>query len=57
MPEAAASLSLGPDAFAAEVQPHLRVVRVGRRVLVPVSEIEAWLAANSEPPMSEQVTR
>lgn len=55
--EAAAAVSLGPDAFAARVMPHLRVVRCGRRTLVPVAEIERWLSEAAERPLAEQVGR
>jgi hypothetical protein len=35
------------DAFEDHVQPALRVVRVGRLVLVPVHELEQWVSANA----------
>jgi excisionase family DNA binding protein len=41
--EAAASIGVSRDLFDAEVRPGLRVVRVGRRVLVPVRELERYL--------------
>ncbi|MEK6275517.1 MAG: excisionase [Actinomycetota bacterium] len=45
--EAAAALGLSFDFFAENVYPDLRVVRRGRRILVPVSELEAWLSKNA----------
>jgi hypothetical protein len=47
-PEAAASLGVGPDFFDANVAPELRLVRRGRKRLVPVSELERWAAENAE---------
>jgi hypothetical protein len=41
--EAAASLSIGRDTFDREVLPRLRVVRIGRRIVVPVRELERYL--------------
>ena len=47
-PEAAAALGVGPDFFDANVAPELRVIRRGRKRLVPVSELERWTAENAE---------
>lgn len=44
--QAAASLSVSRDFFDEHIRPGLRVVRLGRRVIVPVRELERWLAAN-----------
>jgi hypothetical protein len=52
--EAAASIGVGPDFFAEHVQPRLRVVREGRKVLIPTPELERWLADHAEAPMAEQ---
>jgi excisionase family DNA binding protein len=41
--EAAAALGVSRDYFDERVRPELRVVRRGRRVLVPVAELERWL--------------
>ena len=41
--EAAASLGCSVDYFAEHVRPELRVVRRGRRIFVPVPELERWL--------------
>ena len=54
-PEAAASIGVGPDFFDANVAPYLRMIRRGRKRLVPVRELERWLAENAEDPMMEQV--
>ena len=53
--EAAASIGVGLDFFDRLVAPDLRVIRKGRKRLIPVTELERWVAENSEPPMSEQV--
>ncbi len=45
--EAAALLSISVDTFERRVLPDLRVVQVGRRQLVPVRELEAWIASKS----------
>ena len=45
--EAAKALGLSFDHFAENVYPELRVVRCGRRILVPVRELEAWLDRNA----------
>jgi excisionase family DNA binding protein len=55
--EAAASLGLSEEAFDEHVRPELELVRVGRRVLVPLAALEAWLASRAEPPMTQQVRR
>ena len=41
--EAAASLGISLDLFHAEVRPELRVVRLGRRIVVPTAELERFL--------------
>jgi hypothetical protein len=46
--EAAAAIGVGPDFFDANVAPELRIVRRGRKRLVPVSELERWTAENAE---------
>lgn len=47
-PEAAAALGVGPDFFDEHVAPDLRMVRRGRRRLVPVAELERWLSDHAE---------
>lgn len=41
--EAAQQLGVSVDSFERHVQPHLRTVRVGRRVLVPLTSLRAFL--------------
>lgn len=41
--EAAAALGVSVDFFDEHVQPELRIVRCGRRRLVPRAELERWL--------------
>jgi len=46
--EACESLGVGWDLFHESIEPELRVVRIGRRKLIPVSELQAWLDRNAE---------
>ena len=41
--EAAASLGMSLDSFERHIQPSIRLVRLGRMRLVPVSELQRWL--------------
>jgi excisionase family DNA binding protein len=41
--ESAESLGVSVDYFQEHVQPELRIVRRGRRRLIPVRELERWL--------------
>jgi hypothetical protein len=45
--EAAELLSMSVDSFERFVMPDVRVVRRGRLVLVPVAELERWVAENA----------
>jgi hypothetical protein len=54
-PEAAASIGVGPDFFDAEIRPNLRLIRRGRKVLVPVGELRRWVTENAERPVAEEV--
>ena len=45
--EAAAALGMSLDSFERHIQPTLRLVRLGRMVLVPVREIDHWLDENA----------
>lgn len=45
--EAAESIGVSRDFFDEHVLPELRVVRRGRKVLVPVPELERWLAESA----------
>jgi len=55
--EAAESLGISPDAFAEHVLPHVGVLRIGRRKLVPLRALEEWANEHAEPPMAEQLGR
>jgi excisionase family DNA binding protein len=46
-PEAAHSIGVSEDFFTEHVRPDLRLVRRGRKVLVPVAELERWLERES----------
>jgi excisionase family DNA binding protein len=46
--EACESLGVSWDLFHERIEPELRVVRTGRRKLIPVSELLAWLDRNAE---------
>jgi excisionase family DNA binding protein len=48
IPEAAASLGVGPDFFDQHIRPELRVIRRGSKRLIPVAELERWAAENAE---------
>ncbi|HEU4906574.1 MAG TPA: hypothetical protein VFT19_10755 [Solirubrobacterales bacterium] len=54
-PEAAAAIGVGPDFFEANVAPELRLIRRGRKRLVPVSELERWTAENASRVLGERV--
>jgi hypothetical protein len=45
--EAAASIGMSLDSFERHVQPTLRLVRLGRMRLVPISELNRWLEHNA----------
>jgi excisionase family DNA binding protein len=53
--EAAAALGVSRDFFDQHVLPELRVVRRGRRRLVPVRELDRWLEENSMTPLREEL--
>ena len=46
--EACASLGVSWDVFHEQIEPEIRIVRIGRRKLVPVAELERWLTAHAE---------
>ncbi len=56
-PEAAAAIGVGPDFFEENVAPELRLIRRGRKRLVPVTELERWVAESATAPMMEEVGR
>ena len=45
--EAAAMLSMSRDHFDSFVRDEVRVIRAGRKVLVPVRELERWVERNA----------
>lgn len=47
--EAARSLSVSRDFFDEHVLPELRVIRRGRRRIIPLREIERWLDREAAP--------
>jgi len=46
--EAAQSIGMSLDSFERHVQPSLRLCRLGRMRLVPISELQRWLDDNAE---------
>lgn len=54
-PEAAAALGVGESFFNTHISHELRVIRRGRKRLVPVVELERWAEANAEPPVADQL--
>lgn len=51
--EACECLGVGWDFWREHVAPEVRIVRRGRRKLVPVRELEAWLEANADRVLEE----
>jgi hypothetical protein len=45
--EAASAIGISVDSFERHVQPELRLIRRGRMRLVPVRELERWVARNA----------
>lgn len=56
-PEAAAAIGVGPDFFEENVAPELRLIRRGRKRLVPVSELERWVSESAGRAVAEEVLR
>jgi hypothetical protein len=52
--EAAECLGVSLRHFEEYVQPHVRLVYLGRRQLVPVAELERFVAANARRPVAEE---
>lgn len=46
--EACACLGISADVFKANVEPKIRTVRLGRRVLIPTTELQRWLDEHGE---------
>lgn len=53
-PEAAEALGVGVTFFDQEVAPELRVIRRGRKRLIPVKELERWTTDNAEALFNER---
>lgn len=51
--EAAASIGSGVDFFNEYVRPHLRLIRRGRKVLIPCSELQRWVDENAQQTLAE----
>lgn len=45
--QACAALGISWDTWREHVEPEVRIVRIGRRKLVPVKELERWLDKNA----------
>ena len=46
--QACEALGVSWDIWRAHIEPDVRLVRVGRRKLIPVSELQAWLDRHAE---------
>lgn len=55
--DAAAALSMGETAFRDSVLPHLRVLRPGGRVLVPVRELERYVETSAAMPLAAELAQ
>jgi excisionase family DNA binding protein len=55
--EAAAAIGMGRSMFYEHVLPHLRIVRVGSKRLVPVVELERWLTENASMPVADELRK
>lgn len=49
--QSAEALAISRDSFERHVMPDLRLVRIGRRIVVPVSEIERWMQSHAAIPL------
>ena len=54
-PEAAAAIGVGPDFFEENVAPELRLIRRGRKRLVPVVELERWVMYTAATSIAEEI--
>lgn len=45
---AATALGMGLTMFSERVQPELRVIRVGAKVLIPTAELQRWVEERAE---------
>jgi excisionase family DNA binding protein len=46
--QACEALGVSWDTWRAHIEPDMRLVRLGRRKLIPVSELHAWLDRHAE---------
>ncbi len=46
--QACASLGVSWDTWREHIEPEVRIVRIGRRKLIPVRELERWLDEHAE---------
>ena len=53
--EAAASIGVSRDTFERHVLGELRVVRVGRRIVIPVRELERYLERTASRPLEYEL--
>lgn len=56
-PEAAAAIGVGPDFFDENVAPELRLIRRGRKRLVPVAELERWVTQSAAPAVADEIAQ
>jgi excisionase family DNA binding protein len=52
--EAAEALGVSRDFFDEHIAPELRIVRRGRRRLVPIGELERWLSEHAALPLADE---
>jgi excisionase family DNA binding protein len=45
--EAAEMLGVSRDFFDEHIKPRIRVVRMGKRIIVPIRSLEDWIEANA----------
>ena len=55
--EAAAALSVSRDTFERYVLAELRLIRLGRRLLVPIPELERWVDEHAGTPLIADLAR
>lgn len=53
--DAARAIGVSLTTFEEQVQPHIGLISVGRKRLVPVAELERWVREHTDEPMAEQV--
>jgi excisionase family DNA binding protein len=46
--EACEAIGVSWDTFHASIEPELRIVRIGRRKVIPTTELQAWLDRHAE---------